>query len=282
MTNTGPRRRAGVYESAEDFRFSRRQQRRRGNAARRRARRRAVPQPRGAAQAARRAGRGDAAPARSPQAAGSRHRPRAGNVRVAREAPRSRRHRTIYPGFLSPARLVGRRARDHRPAGAGSRRQAGRARTQGLGARRQSQDSSSSARRPSSSCARPSRSSSARASSWRRSMRGSRKLDKWWHRWQRPKLARAASGAAGRGRCRGSDAARRAGALRTDREGGRRRISRAFRSKPNARSISLRSPAPKCCACALRALRWWRRRVPPCRGARRPSITATSPPACPS
>ena len=193
-----------------------------GNAARRRARRRAVPQPRGAAQAARRARRRDAAPARSPQAAGSGHRPRAGNVRVAREAARSRPTPAYLPWFsitCAPCGPTGARSsacwcRISPPSRKSASARPGRSKAIA--------SSSSNARRPSSSCARRSRSWSRRASSWWRSMRGSRKLDKWWHRWQRPKLAaqRPALQAA-------VDAAeatlhRRARALRTDRESRRR------------------------------------------------------------
>ncbi len=155
---------------------------------RRRTRRRAIPQPRGAAQAARRARRGDAAAARPAQAAGSGHRPRPGNVRVAGEAARVGGHRTIYPGFLSPARTVGRRTRDHRAGGAGARGQAGRARTQGV--RAGGQPPPVPAAPGSEQQLRQAESQMVDARQQLAALDARlAKLDKWWHRWQRPKVA---------------------------------------------------------------------------------------------
>ena len=193
---------------------------------------------------------------------------RAGNVRGAREAARIGRHRPIYPGFLSPARAVGRRARDHRPAGAGSRGQAGRARAQGVRARRQPQTVPAAPGQPSSSCARPNRTWSRRASSSRRSMRGSPGSTSGGIAGSGPRWPRSAR------RCRPavdaaeSAPARRARALRTDREGGRGRVPGHFgrgAARHQPRRHRLRRgvvPAPGA------HHRWWPRRAPPWRGAK--------------
>ncbi len=108
------------------------------------------------------------------------------------------------------------------------------------------------------------------------------KLDKWWHRWQRPKVLaqRPALQAALEAADAGLQAAR--SPLRSRSRRPARANSRASRSKPGAPSIWRRSAARKCCACAWRAPISWRRPAPRCRSARPPSTTAISRPACPS
>ena len=107
------------------------------------------------------------------------------------------------------------------------------------------------------------------------------RLDKWWHRWQRPKVAAQrpalqAGVEAAEPRCR------RARALRTDREGRRRRIpghlGRSQARHQSGRHRLCRSVVPAPGA----HHRWWHRRAPRCRSAKPPSTTAISRPACPS
>ena len=225
-----------------------------GDAARGRARRRAVPQPRGAAQAARRAGRGDC----SACATGSSSRkPPPARVQEMFEALEKR----LESADTGLSTLVFYHLRalwgDGREIIAcwcrtSPRKQEERERKACAleGNRRQFQQ-----RQASEQQLRQAESlhGGGAPAARRRSMRGSPNSTSGGIAGSGPKVAaqRPALQAA-------VDAAEATlhgarGALRTDREGGRRRVSGNFRRGAGAPSISPPSPAPKCCACGWRA-----------------------------
>jgi hypothetical protein len=209
-------------------------------------------------------------------AAGSRHRPHAGNVRGPESALESADDRPIYPWFSTTC-APWRRSRDHQLPGTGPGCQAGGARAQAFaleGNRRQFQprDSEQQLRRPN-------RRWSRHASNSRHSMRASRvstsggMLAAAQVVAQRPALQAAVEAA--------ERAARRTGALRTDREGRSGRVSGNFRrgaARDQSRRHRLRRGTV---LAAWHAPAWSARRAPRCRGANRENTTEISPPALP-
>ena len=108
------------------------------------------------------------------------------------------------------------------------------------------------------------------------------KLDKWWHRWQRPKVAaqrpalQAAVDAA-----EASLVGARARCEQLEKTGAGEFPGISVESK-RAINLAAIACAEVLCLRLARTNRWLRRRVPPWRVASRSNITVTSRPACPS